>query len=107
RQVQRDKCRETDAEAKPARRSAPDQIATRFKRGAEPRGDTAVDLQPSRDLGSAEIWMQGAERAGRAFRHGQGPHFTLRSARSIDDLLKARACVHKERATAAPLRLHG
>jgi transposase len=54
-----------------------------------------------------EATSNGAERAGRAFRHGQGPHFNLRSARSIDDLLKARACVQKERTTAAPLRPHG
>src|SRR5262249_9982329 len=54
-----------------------------------------------------EATSNGAERAGRAFRHGQGPHFPLRSARSIDDLLRARACVHMERATAAPLRPHG
>jgi hypothetical protein len=54
-----------------------------------------------------EATNNGAERAGRAFRHGQGPHFNLRSAPSIDDLLKARACDHKERATAAPARPHG
>jgi transposase-like protein len=54
-----------------------------------------------------EATNNGAERAGRAFRHGQGPHFNLRSAPSIDDLLKARAYVHKERTTAAPFRPHG
>jgi hypothetical protein len=54
-----------------------------------------------------EATNNGAERAGRAFRHRQGPHFNLRSARAIDDLLKASACVQKERATDALLQLHG
>jgi transposase len=54
-----------------------------------------------------EATNNGVERAGRAFRHAQGPHFTLRTARSVDDLLKARACVQQERTTAAPRRPHG
>ncbi len=48
-----------------------------------------------------------AERGGRAFRHGQHPHFRLRSAATIDADLKARACLQKERfCSPPPTRLH-
>jgi hypothetical protein len=48
-----------------------------------------------------------AERGGRAFRHGQHPHFRLRSAKTIDADLKVRACLQRERFCAPPLqRLH-
>jgi len=43
-----------------------------------------------------EATNNGAERGGRAFRHGQGPHFTLRSMASLDDALKVRAYRQKE-----------
>lgn len=39
-----------------------------------------------------EATNNGAERAGRAFRHGQAPHFNLRSAESIEGALIAAAC---------------
>lgn len=40
-----------------------------------------------------EATSNGAERAGRAFRHLQGPHFNLRSAASIEQALAATALV--------------
>ena len=36
-----------------------------------------------------------AERAGRAFRHGQAPHFSLRTAESIEGALIVAACQPK------------
>ena len=49
-----------------------------------------------------------AERSGRAFRHGQHPHFRLRLVRSIEDDLKVRAYLKKERFRAlTPSRIHG
>jgi hypothetical protein len=48
-----------------------------------------------------------AERSGRAFRHGQHPHFRLRLVRSIEDDLKVRAYLKKERfCTPSPARIH-
>jgi hypothetical protein len=48
-----------------------------------------------------------AERGGRAFRHGQHPHFRLRLARSIEADLEVRACLQKERfRSPPPRRLH-
>ena len=47
-----------------------------------------------------EATNNGAERGGRAFRHGQGPHFTLRSVASLDDALKVQAYRQKERVEA-------
>jgi hypothetical protein len=48
-----------------------------------------------------------AERGGRAFRHGQHPHFRLRLVRSIDADLKVRAYLKKERCCSPrPIRLH-
>jgi hypothetical protein len=48
-----------------------------------------------------------AERSGRAFRHGQHPHFRLRSASTIDADLKVRACLQRERfCSPPPPRLH-
>ena len=48
-----------------------------------------------------------AERGGRAFRHGQHPHFRLRLVRSIEADLKVRACLKKERfCSPPPTRLH-
>lgn len=46
-----------------------------------------------------EATSNGAERMGRAFRHGQGPHYNLRSTTSIDDTLKVRACLRKQQRT--------
>jgi hypothetical protein len=48
-----------------------------------------------------------AERGGRAFRHGQHPHFRLRLVRSIEADLKVRAWLKKDRFCSPPLmRLH-
>jgi hypothetical protein len=48
-----------------------------------------------------------AERGGRAFRHGQHPHFRLRLVRSIEADLKMRAHLKKERfCSPPPTRLH-
>ena len=48
-----------------------------------------------------------AERGGRAFRHGQHPHFRLRFVRSIEADLKVRAWLKKERfCSPPPTRLH-
>jgi hypothetical protein len=48
-----------------------------------------------------------AERGGRAFRHGQHPHFRLRSATTIDADLKVRAHLQRQRFCAPPpTRLH-
>jgi hypothetical protein len=48
-----------------------------------------------------------AERGGRAFRHGQQPHFRLRLVRSIEADLKVRAYLKKERfCLPPPTRLH-
>ena len=48
-----------------------------------------------------EATNNGAERAGRGFRHRQGPHFNLRSVVSIDGALKVRAYRRKETADIA------
>ncbi len=48
-----------------------------------------------------EATNNGTERAGRAFRHGQGPHFNLRSRGSIEGALKARL-QHRRAAASAP-----
>jgi len=45
-----------------------------------------------------EATNNGVERAGRGFRHGQGPHFNLRSVASIEGALKVRAYRRKETA---------
>ncbi len=45
-----------------------------------------------------EATNNGAERAGRGFRHRQGPHFNLRSGASIEGALKVRASRRKETA---------
>jgi hypothetical protein len=48
-----------------------------------------------------------AERGGRAFRHGQHPHFRLRSATTIDADLKVRAHLQRQRfCSPPPSRLH-
>jgi len=48
-----------------------------------------------------------AERGGRAFRHGQHPHFRLRLATTIDADLKVRAHLQRERfCSPPPPRLH-
>jgi len=49
-----------------------------------------------------EATNNGAERAGRDFRHGQGPHFNLRSVASIEGALKVRAYRRKETADTLP-----
>jgi hypothetical protein len=49
-----------------------------------------------------EATNNGAERAGRAFRHGQGPHFNLRSVVAIDGALKVQMQRRMERASAPP-----
>jgi hypothetical protein len=43
-----------------------------------------------------EATNNGAERAGRAFRHQQAPHFTLRTTTAIDGQLKVTACLHRD-----------
>jgi len=48
-----------------------------------------------------EATNNGAERAGRAFRHRQGPHFNLRSHTSIDQALAVAA---QRRKTATTMR---
>jgi hypothetical protein len=42
-----------------------------------------------------EATNNGAERVGRAFRHGQAPHFNLRTDDSIKAVLEAQACRQK------------
>jgi hypothetical protein len=44
----------------------------------------------------------GAERTGRAFRHGQAPHFRLRTDTAIDGALRVVAIQAKERTVAPP-----
>jgi hypothetical protein len=55
-----------------------------------------------------EATNNGAERAGRAFRHLQGPHFNLRTPTSIEHALAARAHIAKDtimlQASASPSR---
>lgn len=48
-----------------------------------------------------EATNNGAERAGRAFRHRQAPHFNLRQTPSVENALVVNACLHKE-ASLAP-----
>jgi len=48
-----------------------------------------------------EATNNGAERAGRGFRHGQGPHFNLRSVASIEGALKV--CAYRRKETADTL----
>lgn len=47
-----------------------------------------------------EATNNGAERAGRAFRHRQAPHFNLRKPESVEGALIVTACQHKAAATA-------
>ncbi len=47
-----------------------------------------------------EATNNGAERAGRAFRHSQAPHFNLRKPETMEGALIVAACQHKEAATA-------
>ncbi len=49
-----------------------------------------------------EATNNGAERAGRAFRHRQAPHFRLRSSRAIDGTLRVVLQQTKEKATTPP-----
>lgn len=49
-----------------------------------------------------EATNNGAERAGRAFRHRQAPHFNLRSQEAIGNALTVMACLRKEAATQPP-----
>jgi len=51
-----------------------------------------------------EATNNAAERGGRAFRHGQHPHFRLRSTKTIDADIKVRACLQKERFLSPPVR---
>jgi hypothetical protein len=54
-----------------------------------------------------EATNNAAERGGRAFRHGQHPHFRLRSVKTIEADLKMRACLRRERfCSPPPRRLH-
>jgi hypothetical protein len=54
-----------------------------------------------------EATNNGAERAGRAFRHRQAPHFNLRSQEAIGNALKVTACLRKEAVTMpSPPQLH-
>jgi hypothetical protein len=54
-----------------------------------------------------EATNNGAERAGRAFRHGQAPHFTLRSVTAIEHHLKMRMCLRQQTELTIPQPLHG
>lgn len=54
-----------------------------------------------------EATNNGAERAGRAFRHRQGPHFNLRKEASIERSIIASACLRQRALTEpSPQRLH-
>jgi len=54
-----------------------------------------------------EATSNGAERMGRAFRHRQAPHFSLRTKQTIEDALVLDAFERKEQALApTPERLH-
>jgi transposase len=54
-----------------------------------------------------EATNNGAERAGRAFRHRQAPHFNLRSQAAISGMIKVGAYLSMETATMPPIqRLH-
>ena len=44
----------------------------------------------------------GAERTARRFRHGQAPHFALRTRAAIDDAVKTRAFLHQEELVDTP-----
>ena len=52
-----------------------------------------------------EATNNGAERTGRAFRHCQAPHFTLRSKEAIDGAITVAPCQQKE-ATLNPYKSH-
>jgi hypothetical protein len=52
-----------------------------------------------------EATNNGAERTGRAFRHGQAPHFRLRTPAAIDGVLRVVSLQTKERVLAPPLPL--
>jgi hypothetical protein len=52
-----------------------------------------------------EATNNGAERAGRAFRHGQAPHFRLRSEAAIDGALRVVMAQTKEQASLPPVLL--
>jgi hypothetical protein len=72
-----------------------------------------LDMDHFRRLGaflrnpSWEPTNNAAERSGRAFRHGQHPHFRLRLVASIETDLKVRAFLKKERfCSPPPARLH-
>jgi transposase len=52
-----------------------------------------------------EATNNGAERAGRAFRHGQAPHFRLRTEVAIDGALRVVMAQTKERASVPPVPL--
>lgn len=49
-----------------------------------------------------EATNNGAERAGRAFRQRQAPHFNLRNPEAIANVLTVMACLRKEAATEPP-----
>jgi transposase len=50
-----------------------------------------------------EATNNGAERAGRAFRHRQAPHFNLRTKESIENSINVVACLRKAAAVQPPL----
>ncbi len=52
-----------------------------------------------------EATNNAAERGGRAFRHGQHPHFRLRSEETISAEIKVRACLQKQRCLSPSLQL--
>ena len=51
-----------------------------------------------------EATNNGAERAGRAFRHRQAPHFNLRKQESIENSINVIACLRKAAVLRPPLR---
>jgi lambda repressor-like predicted transcriptional regulator len=46
-----------------------------------------------------EATNNGAERSARAFRHLQAPHYEFRKSQSIDEAIRARACLYKVKST--------
>jgi len=58
-------------------------------------------LSPFLQQPAWEATNNGAERAGRDFRHMQGPHFNLRSKEAIEQTIAVRACLRKKAITQA------
>lgn len=65
---------------------------------------SALMAQQIKQIGLMKATNNGAERAARAFRHRQAPHFNLRSKEAIARAMTVTACLRKEAVTkpAAP-----